>query len=160
MNEETIKQLCKFWESGESLTIIYRLLPYKPKEIRQQLARLRQNGVLGERTQVGRGISRNKILQAYKDENLTPTEIANELGCSTTTVYTALREQGVILERPKHYKKREVKVEMLCDRTQAIIANLQGGKRANEVAKEFGVTRQYISLIKNKYLVKGCVYDK
>lgn len=153
MNEETIKQLCKFWESGESLATIYRLLPYKPKVIRQQLAELRQKGVLGERTQVGRNISREKILLAYKDGK-TPFEIANELDCSTTTVYTALREQGIMLERPKHYKKREVKVEMLCDNTQAIIKCLKEGKRVCEVAREFDVTKQYVSFIKNKYLIK------
>lgn len=156
MREEAIKQLCRLWENGESLIAIYRLLPYKPREIRQELAKLRQNGVLGERTQVGRSISREKILQAYKGGK-TPTDIANELGCSSVTVYTALREQGIAVERPKHYKKRTVKVGMLCDKTQAIIKCLQEGKRACEVAKEFGVSKQYVSFIKHRYLVEGCL---
>lgn len=153
MSEEAIKQLCRLWENGESLTTIYRLLPNKPREIRQELAKLRQNGILGERTQVRRSISREKILQAYNCGK-TPIEIANKLECSTTTVYTALREQGIMLERPKHYKKREVKVGMLCDKTQAIIKCMQEGKRACEISKEFGVSRQYVSIIKHKYLVE------
>lgn len=135
----------RLWESGETIEVIIRMLPYNVKESRDIIAELRSSGYLSKRKIIS--ISQNRVADAYNKGNTDINALSQMFGYTPFTIEAYLRRAGIHRMRPPHNSK----TMELCDQTLAIIADLKRGSMSQtEIAKTYGVSRQYVHQLKNK----------
>ena len=148
MTESEIKLVERLWASGKGVGEIARLLPYKEYIAKREISELKRNGVLKGKSGKSQAITQARVLQAYNDGITSPYEIAELCGVCVGYEYNVFSRAEVIIQRPKrNYKQRK-----LCENTQAIITALRSGKRVREICAEFGVSKQYVYQVKNKFV--------
>lgn len=148
MTEQDKNLIIRLWESGEPSSSIVRLLPYDAQTAKSMIMELRQNGVLKGRSGKTATKTWEKVLRAYNDGITSPYDLAEMFLLKVSTVNNILGSSGLKRQRPKHnYKQRKV-----CENTKAIITALKSGKRVREICEDFGVSKQYVYEVKNKFV--------
>ncbi len=148
-NEEK-NLIIQLWKNGSSISQIIRMLPYSANEARDIIHMLIDNGTLQKKD---RQYGYKKAIAMYETEK-NPYVIAENLGLKPTTVQTILSNAKLIGHRPEHnYKKRKpTNISTLTDKTKAIIIELQKGDKHSKIAKEQGVSRQYVHKVYSLYV--------
>lgn len=146
MTEQDKNLIVRLWESGEPSSAIVRLLPYDTQTAKSMIAKLRQNGVLKGRSGKTQSKTWEKVLRAYNDGITNPYDIAEMFGLKVGTVNTLLSNSRLHRKRPSYNYKP------LCDKTNEIITQIKSGKSLSEIAKAYGTSRQYVHIVKNKYV--------
>lgn len=90
-----------------------------------------------------------KVLALYSQGLRDRYEIAAKAGCTLLTEVEYLRRNGISLKTLKqNFKKRGRN-----QKAKAIISELMAGKKiASQIAREYGVSKQYVSELKLKEL--------
>lgn len=148
MTEQDKNLIVRLWESGEPTTAIVRLLPYDTQRAKSMITELRQNGVLKGRSGKTATKTWEKVLRAYNDGITNPHDLAEMFSLKVGTINTILSNSRLNRTRPKHNYKERGK----CEKTIAIIKEIQSGKPLHEIAKLHGTSKQYVHKIKNKYV--------
>lgn len=93
-----------------------------------------------------------KVLEAYNEGLTNPYEIAFVAGCSVLTVGEYLRKNNIYRGHPKkNYTKR--KKQERNKKAKSIISELLECKKSgSQIAREYGVSKQYVSELKIKEL--------
>jgi DNA (cytosine-5)-methyltransferase 1 len=85
------------------------------------------------------------VVEAYKNGMHNPYEIAETYGYTIATVNNYLKNAKLGRKRECNWKKRE------CDpKTEEILESLANGVSMSETARRFGVTRQWVYIIKKR----------
>ena len=133
------------WDAGVSVQQIVRTMPYKRSTALRYLWEMQREGFLAKRE---RKRGRDFVVEAYNNGMHNPYEIAELFGYTHKTVTTYLTYAK--LNRPRRENgKLWVKRDCL-DRTKEIIKCLESGVGVSETARRFGVTRQWVSVIKKR----------
>lgn len=142
MTESDKSLIIRLWNGGVPVTQIPKMLPYKLCEGKAMVAELRANGTLAPRT---RESKQELVASAYRNGMKNPYEIAETYGLTYTTVRHYLLRSGI--KRP--YPKKQYRPKGSQERTKQILAALSE-KSQSEVARQFGVSRQYVSALKKR----------
>jgi hypothetical protein len=119
------------------------MLPYNEKTAMSIIKELRENGTLAPRGTKSENTA--AVCEAYLNGEHDVKKLAKTFHYSVGTIRTYLLLGGVKRERPKHYICTKEKSE----KTLNIIAELRKGEKTQyEIAKEYGVTRQYVNELK------------
>ena len=140
MTESDRVQIKRLWDAGLPERQIVQMLPYNGTTARKMIAEMKSDGSLQKR----HGIMRNNVIETYKRGVKSPYKIAEMYGLTYYTVTTYLSNAGLHRQRePRNYKKN--------DRTLEIIEMLKAGKSQAEIARQFGVSRQWVSVAKKRW---------
>ena len=150
------EQIKKLWDNGESIDRIIKLLPFEKKIVAKAIIEMRKNGELLMEDRNKNKTKKNKILRLYNSGVQNPYTIAEEVGCSLLSVKAVLYRAGIKRKRPsKNYKERKKSdVSTLKETTQKIISEIKTGKPKSQIAKMYGVSRQWVYAIE-KTQIKG-----
>lgn len=142
MTDSEKARVIALWESRASLEQIYRILPYRRYQALKMVAELRADGILKPRTMTKDAIS--AVGEAWKSGMKDPRDLAEMFGYSVNTVRRYLDKSGVREGKrpPTNYKHSP--------KTNDIARQLQLGSSPTEIAKNFGVSRQYVHQIKKR----------
>ena len=144
MTESERNQIINLFNSGMPLTQIGRMIAVPAKEFEREVKEMKLNGELA----VKRKSSEEKVVEAFLEGEHNPYVIAERFGIAVNSVKTYIGWH-------KLHKGKKTRHWVHCDRTNAIISDLNFGEISQaEIAKKHGVSRQYITKIKNK-LEKG-----
>lgn len=144
MTENDKAYIIKLWNAKVPIYRIIRMLPYKANTVREMVRELKKDGTLQPRDRT----STEAIVNAYKSGMTNPHEIAETYGVSINTVYSYLSRSRVKMTRPHHNRKKD-------PQSLAIIAEIKTGKSNAEIARQFGVTRQWVYELKRR-MEQGC----
>jgi DNA-binding CsgD family transcriptional regulator len=142
MTENERRHIVALWESRVPIEQIYRMLPYRRKEAVAMVGELRADGTLKPRKRAESAV--NAVALAWQTETKSPYELAELFGYSVETVQKYLKMSGV------RGGKRPTANYKHCDKTNAIMADLQEGKPMPQIARTYGVSRQYVHQIKQR----------
>lgn len=153
MTESERRLIIDLWESRMKIEDIVRMLPCDANTARGYIRALRQEGVLATEKHRRAELTREIIRTAYNNGETNPYNLARTYHLSAYTVKDILVSLGLERQRPKrNYKKRNpTNIAKLCAKTQAICADITAGATVKEIMARYGVTRQYVSLLKKKY---------
>lgn len=153
MTESERRLIIDLWESRMRIDEIVKMLPCDEKTARGYIKALKDEGVLAAEKHRSKELTRQVIKTAYDNGEHNPYELARTYHLSANTVKTILVSLGLERQRPKrNYKKRNpTDIGRLCVKTQEICAEIANGATAKELTAKYGVTRQYVSLLKKKY---------
>lgn len=143
MTEIEKRTIKKLWDAHVPLKKIPQMFPYKPYTVTKQIKEMRESGELEER---GYKKGRLWVVELYKSGVTNPYEIAEELGYSISTVKKYLKQAHLGRKRPPH---NYVSVKK-SDKTEKIIEKLKEGRAVFQIAKDFEVSRQWVSYIKKR----------
>ena len=140
-----IEAIKRQWEAGVAIEQIVRTMPYKRATAFRYVWELRREGVLPDRP---RKNGRELVVEAYKSGMHNPYEIAEMYGFAYKTVTNYLSEAK--LDRPqfengKLWVKRDYN-----SKTKKILDCLASGASISETARRFGVSRQWVSVVKKR----------
>lgn len=137
--DKELEQVKNMWEQGSTATQIARVLPYKEYVTRAEIRQLKKEGVLPPHsiTEI-----RNKTICEEFEKNKNLKEIADKLGLSLWLVRNVLGRCGVKHPRIMNFTPNE--------RKQQIIEDLENGNSLSKIAKNHGVSRQYVHQIKKE----------
>lgn len=142
MTESEKRQIINMWENGVSLEQIYRMFPYRRYEVLKEVKKMRLKGELKPRHRMKNAIE--KVVAIWETQTKDPREIANILGYSPITVKDYLIISGVREgKRPSTNYKH-------CERTNEIVSALENGDAISKIARNVGVSRQYVHQIKKR----------
>lgn len=142
MTENDKRQIISLWESGVALEQIYQMLPYKRYHALKMVRDLRADGTLKPRKKTERAIE--LVALAWQTETKDIDELAEMFGYSTATIDKYLQLSGV------REGKRQPNSYKISDKTHEIIAELEINTSLSEIARKFGVSRQYVHQIKTR----------
>lgn len=145
MTEQDKLTLINLWNNRVPTTKIIQLLPYTPYAIRTMIKSLIDNGTLIEDNRIPPKCDR--IVSMYNSGIKDIAELAEMFQCTRQFVSMSLRAKGIYTEKPKKYKSHK-----MTERKREIITQLKDGKTQSEVAKNHGVSRQYVFQIYNRYV--------
>lgn len=153
MTESERRLIIDLWESRMRIDEIVKMLPCDQKTARAYIKALKDEGVLAAEKHRSKELTRQVIKTAYENGERNPYELARTYHLSAYTVKDILVSLGLERQRPKrNYKKRNpTNIAKLCAKTQAICADITAGATVKEIMAKYGVTRQYVSLLKKKY---------
>ena len=153
IKDEEKAQIKRLWDSGVAYATIIRLIPYKQVVATAMLKELRRDGTLPDRPTKG-ARTKAKVLELYNNGEKNPYKIASIIGCSKQTVNCCLR--GLNRGKPAHNYKptKPTEFNTLSDKTRAIVHDLKDGCKPNALVKKHNVSRQYIYVLKSKYIDK------
>lgn len=159
MTESERRLIIDLWESRMKAEDIVRMLPCDQKTARRYIKALREEGVLAREKHSRAELTREIIRTAYNNGEHNPYVLAKTYHLSAYTVKDILVKLGLERQRPKrNYKKRNpTNIAKLCEKTQAICADITAGATVKEITEKYGVTRQYVSLLKKKYFKNSSV---
>jgi transposase len=140
MTESDKRQIISLWESGVALEQIYQMLPYKRYDALKMVRELRADGTLKPRKKTERAIE--LVALAWQTETKDIDELAEMFGYTAETIKTYLVKSGV------RGGKRDHATYKVSDKTHEIIAELETNTSLSEIARKFGVSRQYVHQIK------------
>lgn len=149
MTQQDRELIIRLWNNRMSINKIVRMLPYSSTVASQYVKEVKASGALKAEN---RAPTQCKIVvTAYKNGMTNPHEIAEHFGYNFDTVQTFLTRAKLNRVRPsKNYKQRTG-----VDRTRQIITAINDGKSNAEIARQFGVTRQWVFYIRKKYVDIG-----
>ena len=143
MKEYEVQMIKRQWDAGVPIKQIARQMPYKMQTSLRYIWRLQREGVIERRV---RKRGADLIASAYHSGITNPYELADMYGYKIGTIYAYLRDAGIRRNRPaKNWKKVEKS-----KKTKEIIACLKSGVGVCETARRFGVTKQWVSLVKKR----------
>ena len=153
MTESERRLIIDLWESRMKIAEIVKMLPCDEKTARAYIKALKDEGVLAAEKHRNWAITKQLIKTAYDNGEHNPYELARTYHLSANTVKTILVGFGLERQRPKrNYKKRNpTDIGKLCVKTQDICDEIAKGTKPKEITEKYGVTRQYVSLLKKKY---------
>jgi transposase len=140
MTENDKRQIISLWESGVALEQIYQMLPYKRYHAFKMVRELRADGTLKPRKKAERAIE--LVALAWQTETKDIDELAEMFGYNPSTIDKYLQLSGV------REGKRQPNSYKISDKTHEIIAELETNTSLSEIARKFGVSRQYVHQIK------------
>lgn len=147
MTEADKKLVINLWNAGTKIYQIVRMLPYNEKTAMSIIKELRENGTLTPRASKEENVK--AVCEAYLNGEHNIEKLSKMFKITVASVRTYLLMGGVKRERPKHYICTKEKSE----KTLAIIEELNKGEKSQvEIAKEYGVTRQYVNGLKKGFL--------
>ena len=135
MTEKEIEQVKEMWSQGCSMVQISRVLPYKEYLALREIRTLKKQGILPARNV--QQIMAERVFKEY-EETKDIGEIADRLGISKRYIENIFYYNGKYHPRLPNKKK------------QQIIADLKAKKSQSEIARNHGVSRQYIYQIKEQ----------
>lgn len=148
MTESEKELLIRLWDSGKTNKEIFQLFPYKQQYLRQQIKKLKEDGVLKGKNAKTQEKTREKILQAYHSGMTNPYEIAEYVGICMLYVNNVLCEEKLNRKRPpQNYKKKE-----LSESTKKIIDEIKNGTPIANISKKYSVSTQYVYFCRKKYV--------
>lgn len=143
MTEREVENIKRQWEIGVPIGQIVRTMPYSQTTALRHIWELQNKGVLLPRKRK-RGV--DLVSEAYNRGMTNPHEIAETYGYTIRTVYEYLKRTNPHRERVKHnWKKRGFN-----EQTIEILKCLEKGMGVNETARKFGVTKQWVSVVKKR----------
>lgn len=159
MTESEKRLIIDLWESRMKVEDIVRMLPCDQKTARGYIKALKDEGVLSAEKHRGKELTREIIKTAYENGERNPYVLARTYHLSPYTVKDILVGLGLERHRPKtNYKKRKpTDIAKLCVKTQDICDEIAKGAKPKEITEKYGVTRQYVSLLKKKYFKNSSV---
>jgi intein-encoded DNA endonuclease-like protein len=162
--EEIENKIKSLWDNGESIEKIAKQLGIKRWHAVKKIKELRESGKINfiERNK-NKKIS-SKILNLWNNGVTNPYEIAKIVNTSKNVVYKSLTENNIKIERPKkNYRVRgKTKIENLSYKTKMILKEIENGKSKIEIAKKYGVSRQWVYSIEKVHIkgIKRKRYEK
>lgn len=142
MTEQDKRQIIALWEGGVALEQIYQMLPYKRYHALKMVRELRADGTLKPRKKTERAIE--LVALAWQTETKDYNELAEMFGYTPSTISQYLQYSGV------RERKRQPDSYKISQKTQDIVAEFENGTPMAEIARKFGVSRQYVHRIKKK----------
>lgn len=143
MTEFEIASIKRQWDAGVPICQIIKTMPYKKRTAEYKIGKLRADGTLPEREKRN---GRKLVVEAYNSGIKNPYEIADIYGYAPRSVQIWLADAKLGRERPsRNWKKIDNS-----EKTKKIIACLENGARVNETARQFGVSKQWVSQIKQR----------
>ena len=140
MTEQDKKKIVALWQSGMTLGQIKNLFPVKILEYKATIREMKANGEFPKE----RKNAEQKVVEAFQRGERNPYKIAEEYGLSVHSVRSFLGWN-------KCHKGKKTRNWVHCERTDAIVEDLQEGKLSQaEIARKYGVSRQYITKMKRK----------
>lgn len=157
MTENEKQLVIKWWNSGETISSIAKMLPYREHTALKEIRALKKDGTLKGHSGKTQETVLKKMVDIYLNETKDKREIAKIIGLDVRTVQRYLRKAPIKIERSPRivlngYNKSE--------KTKNIIKQLQDGKKQNYIAEEFGVSKQYVSIVKHKFVAKKGEHDE
>ena len=145
MDKSIRKEIIRLWDAMLPMEQIYQMLPCKLADAKRYVANLRKDGTLKPRSR--KAHSMQKVSEAYKSGITDIDELADMFSFTRLTVIEYLHKQKVTRERPRTYTHLQ-----FSPKTQEIIQHLKEAKISQtNLAKKYGVSRQYINYLSNKY---------
>ena len=145
MTDFEIASIKRQWDAGVPIKQIVRTMPYPQKTALQHIWEMQRDGVLPKRERK-RGC--DLVVATYQSGMHNPYEIAETYGYKYSTVETWLKNAKlgrVRCDNGKNWKRTECS-----EKTEEIIKCLESGMGMSEIAKEFGVSRQWVYIIKKR----------
>lgn len=143
MTENDISLIKKQWEIGVPIKQIVRNMPCSKGDAMKHLLKLQRDGVLPKRERKSGSVI---VVAAYKSGMHNPYEIAETYGYKVGTVRNWLTKAKLSRGRPKHNWKEKPQSE----KTKKILQCIENGMRSCDIAREFGVTKQWVSYLKTR----------
>lgn len=155
MTHQDRELIIRLWNNRMSINKIVRMLPYSPTVARQYVKEVKASGALKAENRVPN--DRELVVQAYKGGMTNHYEIAETYGINYDCIRVYLNGANIHRQRPPHnYKQRKrLKVQELPEKTQQIITALKDGTPNAEVARNHGISRQFVWKVKKKYVDIG-----
>lgn len=140
MTESEKSRIVSLWESGMTLGQIRQMVAVGRREFADTIREMKRNGEFP----TTRKTAEEKVVEAFKRGERNPYAIAEEYGLSVHSVRSFLCWN-------KCHKGKKTRNWVHCDRTDAIVEDLQEGVLSQaEIARKYGVSRQYITKMKRK----------
>lgn len=145
MTDNDMRRIIVMWNSNLTIEQIYQALPYKRREIKEAIDRLRYLGHLPPKPSK-KAEAIKKIGEAWESGTQDIDELCDIFGYTRETVLNYLSKSGV----KKGKIKPKIKPKPMSDKVQEIAREIQSGTPLCEIAKKYGVSRQYIHQIKKR----------
>ena len=140
MTESEKYRIVSLWESGMTLGQIRQLMAMTSAEFKRAIAEMKRNGEFPKT----RKTAEEKVVEAFQRGERNPYAIAEEYGLSVHSVRSFLGWN-------KCHKGKKTRNWVHCERTDAIVEDLKEGALSQaEIARKYGVSRQYITKMKRK----------
>lgn len=140
MTEIEKSRIVSLWESGMTLGQIRQMVAVGRVEFADTVREMKRNGEFP----TTRKTAEEKVVAAFQRGDRNPYAIAEEYGLSVHSVRSFLGWN-------KCHKGKKTRNWVHCDRTDAIVEDLQEGALSqSEIARKYGVSRQYITKMKRK----------
>lgn len=145
MTESERSAIKRMWDAGVSQEKIIQTMPMSRTAAIKVLKTLRYEGFLPPRKR-----KRGQVLvaEAYRSGITNPYELSEKYGYTIKTVAAYLRSEGIQRKRGK----RSWKEIDPSERTKKIRECLENGASMSEVARMFNVSRQWVFIVKERYL--------
>lgn len=143
MTESERKQVITLWDNRVPIYQIIRMLPYPEKKATQMLKEMRTDGTLKPRDDKPTMI--DKVCNAYRNGEHNPYKLAEMFGKTHKTINQYLAMGGIKKGKAEHHWQPKPKG----DKANVIIEELRKGEKTQyRIAKEYGVSRQYVNELK------------
>lgn len=149
ITEQDKATLIELWNNRLSPEKIGKLLPYKVGTIRRTTRELLEDGTLNRANRIQS--KRDRIANMYLSGVTDIGELAEMFEVEISYVIQGLKHNNIEHQRNTVYKKRKPNAR-IDERTQAIIDELKNGKKQSKIAKQFGVSPQWVFSIKKRFL--------
>lgn len=143
MDRALKKEIIRLWDAMLPMEQIYQMLPCKLQDAKRYVAKLREDGTLKPRHRKER--SMRLVKEAYDSGITDLDELADMFSFTRGTIIQYLNMQGVERPRPTTY------CTTISEKTSEIMQHLREAKISQtQLAKKYGVSRQYIHALSNK----------
>lgn len=143
MTDKEMEQVKRMWLQGFTTTEIARVLPYREYLSVREIRNLKKQGVLPSRSV--KAIRTEQVITEFqKNKNL--MEIADKFGIKYSYVLRILHDNKIKHPKVMNFYKNEPS-----DKVQQIVEDLKRGISQSEIARKYGVSRQYIFQIKESF---------
>ena len=143
MDKAIKKEIIRLWDAMLPMEQIYQMLPCKLADAKRYVANLREDGTLKPRQK--KEHSMDLVAKAYELGITDLDELADMFGFKRSTIVEYLNKKGVVRPRPLTYNTK------VSEKTNQIMQELVEAKISqSQIAKKYGVTRQYVHYLSNK----------
>ena len=151
VSERQKQYIISLLEARTPVKDICKALPYKYAVSKKIVEKMGSMGLVAIKRKSD--ITRNNIIKLFREEK-SIQEISKELGCCERTVTNYLKQCGLMPCRMKHtYTKAKTTKS---ERTNLIVNEIQKNHLSlSEIGRKYGVSRQYVFYLKDKYLDKN-----
>lgn len=140
MTDSEKAKIISLWQSGMTLGQIRQLTPIEPRKFDLAVREMKRNGEFPN----DRKNAEQKVVEAFQRGERNPYKIAEDLGITPNSV-------RAFLGWHKCRKGKKTRNWVHCERTNEIVKDLQEGALSQaEIARKYGVSRQYITKMKRK----------
>lgn len=147
MDRAIRKEIIRLWDAMLPLEQIYQMLPCKLADAKRYVANLREDGTLKPRHKKEKSL--HLVAEAYRNVTTDVDELAEMFSFTRGTIMQYLFEAGVHRNRPSTYHL--TKEKKASERKAEIMRQIkESGLSQTEIAKKYGVSRQYIHQLSNE----------